>query len=65
LPIEGGSFSLLREISGLEAAELYDAVEELTQLNLIEPRGNTVYEGRYSIHSLTRSFLNKQVARWR
>ncbi|MCB9151341.1 MAG: hypothetical protein H6641_21510 [Caldilineaceae bacterium] len=53
----------LTEFSGLSIDKVQEALEQLTLQNLINCSG-TLYERRYSLHSLTRSFLHEQVARW-
>ena len=60
---EGGDLDLLAAISDLPPDELRDGLAQLVQRNLVDARG-TLYERRYSIHSLTRTFLHEQVLRW-
>lgn len=43
--------------------ELRQAFHTLIELNLVDSRGN-LHERRYSIHSLTRTFLHEQVLQW-
>lgn len=47
----------------LTEAELRQAFHTLIELNLVDSRGN-LHERRYSIHSLTRTFLHEQVLQW-
>jgi len=61
---EGGDLDLLAAISALPPDDLRDGLAQLVQRNLVDARG-TLYERRYSIHSLTRTFLHEQVLRWR
>ena len=44
----------------LAAEELRAAIEHLLAFSLIDARGG-LHERRYTIHSLTRSFLHRQV----
>lgn len=60
---QGGSFELLAATCDLPTVELRAALEHLASLNLIDVRGD-LNERRYTIHSLTRSFLHEQVIRW-
>ena len=60
---QGGSFELLTATCDLPDVELRAALEHLASLNLIDVRGD-LNERRYTIHSLTRSFLHEQVIRW-
>ncbi|MCB0063605.1 MAG: ATP-binding protein [Caldilineaceae bacterium] len=60
---QGGRLDLLAAMCELEESELRQAVDTLAVLNLIDVRGD-LYERRYTIHSLTRSFLHEQVIRW-
>lgn len=62
---EGASFPLLAEMAGavLDETNLRDALDTLTQLNLVDARGG-LHERRYTIHSLTRTFLHQQVLHW-
>ena len=57
------SIEHLLSISKLSANDIHQAIQELSQLSLLEPRG-TVEERRYSIHQLTNSFLLKEVIGW-
>ncbi|MCO6452687.1 MAG: hypothetical protein J5I90_18035 [Caldilineales bacterium] len=63
-PPQGLVFPLLAQTSGLAESELYDALDRLVRLNLIDRRGD-LENGRYSIHPLTQSFLQEQVLRWK
>ncbi len=60
---QGGQLDLLMAMCELGDDELRQAVDALAIANLIEVRG-TLHERRYTIHSLTRSFLHEQVIRW-
>ena len=61
--ILGADLDFLAAVSALEEAELRHALDALVMLNLIDARGALEYR-RYSIHSLTRTFLQEQVAKW-
>lgn len=62
---EGASFATLSAMAGavLDEASLRDALDTLTQLSLVDARGG-LHERRYTIHSLTRTFLHQQVLHW-
>lgn len=60
---QGGRMDLLAAMCEMEEGELRQAIDTLAVLNLIDIRGD-LYERRYTIHSLTRSFLHEQVIRW-
>lgn len=47
----------------LTEEEVRQAFHTLIELNLVDSRGN-LHERRYSIHSLTRTFLHEQVLQW-
>jgi len=47
----------------LSGSELRVALSRLVMLNLVDSRGN-LFERRYAIHNLTRSFLHRQVKLW-
>ena len=60
---QGGRFDLLQTMIELPPAELRSALETLVAMNLVEVRGD-LHERRYTIHSLTRTFLHEQVLQW-
>ncbi len=65
LPEEGGDFARLQRTTDTDSAALYDALRQLVALNLVDRhQGDTMNSGWYRIHSLTRSFLYKQVLGW-
>jgi len=59
----GGSLAYLVDVSGLDPATVSDALDRLVTLNLVDSQGN-LSERRYSIHGLTRTFLQEQVGKW-
>lgn len=59
----GGTLEMLTAISRLQVGDLQQALSRLVTYNLVESRGG-LHQRRYTIHSLTRSFLHRQVARW-
>ena len=59
----GGSLDYLVDMTGLEPGQVGDALLQLTALNLVNSRGDLT-ERRYTIHNLTRTFLQEQVAQW-
>jgi hypothetical protein len=60
----GASIDYLSTLTGLNAGDLSSGLTELMARNLVDSR-NQGQERRYTIHSLTRSFLNEQVGKWR
>lgn len=60
---QGGRFDLLAATCDLPPVELRAALEQLVTLNLVDVRGD-LNDCRYTIHSLTRTFLHEQVIRW-
>jgi hypothetical protein len=63
----GGDLAYLTEMAaaaGLSAANVSDALDHLMALSLVDSRGG-LHERRYTIHALTRTFLQQQVLRWR
>lgn len=59
----GDTMAYLEEISELSPHELRSALQKLVKLNLVEVRGD-IQHRLYGIHSLTRTFLLRQVAKW-
>lgn len=59
----GGTLELLGIITQLPAEALRDALARLVAVNLVDRRGDRQLS-RYSIHSLTRTFLLRQVLDW-
>lgn len=63
----GGDLPLLIAMgarAGLAADTVSDGLDHLVSLNLVDSRGD-LQQRRYAIHSLTRTFLQQQVLRWR
>jgi LuxR family glucitol operon transcriptional activator len=60
----GATLAQLAETSALAQPQLIDALELLVRLSLIDSSGS-LQESRYTIHSLTRTFLHEQVLQWR
>ncbi len=63
-PPSGASSEQLVQVSGLQEEAVHDALDRLVRRNLVDTRGD-LYKRRYTIHSLTRTFLLEQVAQWR
>ena len=59
----GGNLELLAATCNLPTIALRTALEQLVMFNLVDVRGD-LHERRYTIHSLTRTFLHEQVIRW-
>lgn len=62
-PPQGASLNHLVGLSQLPSAELRHALQQLVVLNLVNRTG-ALDESRYTIHSLTRTFLLEQVVQW-
>lgn len=63
----GGDLPLLTSVGarvGLAADTVRDSLDHLVSLNLVDSRGD-LHQRRYAIHSLTRTFSQQQVLRWR
>lgn len=63
VPENGGDLAYLAKVSGLAMPDLSNGLAQLVMLNLIDRNGDLA-ESRYTIHSLTRTFLHKQVVAW-
>lgn len=59
----GDELEYLAEVGDLDVDELRIALNQLVSLNLVDAHGG-LHDRRYSIHSLTRAFLEEQVAKW-
>ena len=62
----GGDFDYLVEmgvLGGLSPAEIGDGLEQLVSRNLVDSRGD-LQQRRYSIHGLTRTFLQQEILGW-
>jgi hypothetical protein len=62
-PPQGGTFDRLLAVTRLTASELHSGLDGLLALNLVDSRGD-LQERRYTIHQLTRTFLQHHVAQW-
>lgn len=60
---EGENKQFLQTVSGLSLADVNHALDVLVTLNLVNVKKGSD-EWLYSIHSLTRTFLEKQVLKW-
>lgn len=60
----GESLEFLADVCQLEVGQVRMALNQLVLLNLVDARGG-LHDRRYTIHSLTRTFLQEQVAKWR
>lgn len=63
VPPEGAELSLIAAASQVAPVDLHRAIQTLTQHNLVDARG-TIQQRMYTIHGLTRTFLQQQVAQW-
>lgn len=59
----GDDLDYLAEVGDLDVDELRMALNQLVTLNLVDAQGG-LNDRRYGIHSLTRTFLLKQVVKW-
>lgn len=62
LPLTGGTWEDLRELSGLGTSDLDQAIAQLVRLSLLNAAGWP--EKVYSIHRLTHTFLMSEVMQW-
>lgn len=60
---QGGEIEFLAAVCGLSDGDLRRALDALVSCNLVDARGGLQHHV-YSIHSLTRTFLQEQVAKW-
>ena len=63
VPHSGGTLEYLTAITEMEPNDLQRTLHRLVSINLVDVRSH-LHQPRYSIHSLTRSFLHRQVALW-
>lgn len=61
--VHGDNLAFVAATAELPPPVVGDALQQLITLNLVYPVGD-LHGRRYGIHSLTRSFLHEQVARW-
>lgn len=62
-PENGSDLDYLSVVSEMDVTRVHDALERLIGLNVVDYRGD-LQQSRYTIHSLTRTFLLEQVIRW-
>ena len=60
---QGDDLEYIAEVGDLDIGDLRLALNKLVTRNLVDARGG-LNDRRFSIHSLTRTFLQKQVAHW-
>lgn len=63
---DGGDFDYLVAMAagaGVDAVALGNALDRLVAQNLVDSKGG-LHERRYTIHALTRTFLQEQVLKW-
>jgi hypothetical protein len=60
---DGADLDYLQEICGMAERPLHTAITELRQRSLLEVTGD-LHHRRYSIHPLTKSFLQTEIIRW-
>jgi len=63
MPPYGGDLDLLAGVSHLDAVDLRRGLDQLIERNLVDSRGD-LNQRRYTIHPLTRTFLQQQVVKW-
>ncbi|MBX3012424.1 MAG: AAA family ATPase [Caldilineaceae bacterium] len=59
----GETLEYIADVGKMEVGQVRMALNQLIQLNLVDARGG-LHDRRYSIHGLTRTFLQEQVAQW-
>lgn len=59
----GENLEYLAQVGNLPIGDVRLALNKLVMLNLVDARGG-INDRRYSIHGLTRTFLQEQVAKW-
>lgn len=59
----GAESEFLASLTGYSRGDLSDALDHLIRCNLVDSSGD-LNTRRYLIHSLTRSFLHKQIGKW-
>jgi hypothetical protein len=64
IPPHGADLSLVSSVAGMDATSIHDSLGELVRCNLVSFHPLSFSQGVYSLHSLTRTFLHKQVLRW-
>ncbi|MEM7134705.1 MAG: NB-ARC domain-containing protein [Chloroflexota bacterium] len=63
LTAHGGKMEALQQITQMGLAEIGQGLEQLVALNLVDSRGG-LNNKIFTIHNLTRTFLQEQVAKW-
>lgn len=63
VPPSGAELSQLVAMSEMAEAQVVRSLDQLVRINLVDVRGD-LYQRRYSIHNLTRTFLHEQVLQW-
>jgi len=61
--VRGDSLEFITAVSGMAEDDVAQALDHLIALSLVDVAGGSDYL-RYQIHSLTRTFLQEQIARW-
>jgi hypothetical protein len=61
--VRGDTLDFVTATADLPKGDVVNALQHLITLNLVNTTGD-LHQRRYLIHSLTRSFLHEQVARW-
>jgi hypothetical protein len=59
----GGDMRLLMSMVEMPSERIRPALKQLVSLNLVDV-GGSLMTPRYTIHNLTRTFLQKQIAKW-
>jgi len=61
--VDGDDLDYLAEVTGMSHGDLRAGLNKLITLNLVDGVGG-LHHRRYRIHSLTRTFLHRQVVKW-
>lgn len=59
-----GTIEQLSAITRLNSYEVSQALQQLAELSLVQIRGDDLNERRYSVHSLTETFLLSEAIKW-
>ena len=63
--LESGTVNQLAAATRLDHAEVGQALQQLVELSLVQVKATTLQSYRYSLHSLTQTFLLTEALRWK
>ncbi|HMQ50991.1 MAG TPA: NB-ARC domain-containing protein [Anaerolineae bacterium] len=61
---QNGDLAHLQAVTQLDPGQIFDALEQLTTLSLVEVGGDDLLDRHYRIHRLTETFLLTEVTSW-